>query len=130
MDPKFAYDSQSVEGADNKSLRALADCMKTGPLAGKTIRLIGHADMRGSAPYNDALGKRRAEAVKMYLMKTGIPSERLLTDTVGKTGSSPPPEDWDRRVDFELVTESIAGRAGGGEPPQATPPSSAVRDSH
>jgi outer membrane protein OmpA-like peptidoglycan-associated protein len=55
MDPKFAYDSQSVEGADNKSLRALADCMKTGPLAGKTIRLIGHADMRGSATYNDGM---------------------------------------------------------------------------
>jgi hypothetical protein len=36
-------------------------------------------------------------------MKTGISSERLITETVGKGGSSPPPEDWDRRVDFELV---------------------------
>ena len=103
MDPKFAYDSQGIAGTDNKSLRVLSECMKTGPLAGKTLRLIGHADVRGTEPYNDRLGKRRAEAVKMYLMKTGIPSERLLTATVGKTGSSPPPEDWDRRVDFELV---------------------------
>jgi outer membrane protein OmpA-like peptidoglycan-associated protein len=109
MDPKFAYNSQSVEGADNKSLHVLAECMKTGALAGKSIRLIGHTDVRGSSPYNDALGKRRAEAVKMYLMKTGIPSERLVTDTVGKTGSLPPPEDWDRRVDFELVSEPVAG---------------------
>ena len=103
MDPKFAYDSQGVEGTDNKSLHVLSECMKTGPLAGKTLKLIGHADVRGTEPYNDRLGKRRAEAVKMYLMKTGIPSERLVTETVGKTGSSPPPEDWDRRVDFELV---------------------------
>jgi outer membrane protein OmpA-like peptidoglycan-associated protein len=103
MDPKFAYNSQGVEGTDNKSLHVLSECMKTGPLAGKTLRLIGHADVRGTDPYNDRLGKRRAEAVKMYLMKTGIPSERLVTATVGKTGSSPPPEDWDRRVDFELV---------------------------
>jgi outer membrane protein OmpA-like peptidoglycan-associated protein len=103
MDPKFAYNSQSVEGTDNKSLRVLAECMKTGPLAGKTLRLIGHADVRGSEPYNDRLGKRRAEAVKMYLMKTGIPSDRLVTDTVGKRGANPPPEDWDRRVDFEVA---------------------------
>jgi outer membrane protein OmpA-like peptidoglycan-associated protein len=103
VDPKFGYDSQSVESSDNKSLHVLSECMKSGPLAGKTIRLVGHADVRGGDPYNDRLGQRRAEAVKMYLMKTGIPSERLLTGTVGKLGASPPPVDWDRRVDFELV---------------------------
>jgi OOP family OmpA-OmpF porin len=106
MDPKFAYDSQGVEGKDNKSLHVLSECMKTGALAGKTIKLVGHTDVRGSASYNDRLGMRRAEAVKMYLMKTGIPSERLQTDSVGKTDSSPPPEDWDRRVDFEVVGEN------------------------
>jgi outer membrane protein OmpA-like peptidoglycan-associated protein len=103
MDPKFAYDSKGIEATDNKSLRVLSECMKTGPLAGKTLKLIGHADVRGTDPYNDRLGKKRAESVKLYLMKTGIPSERLVTATVGKSGSSPPPEDWDRRVDFELV---------------------------
>ncbi len=66
-DPKFAFDSKGIEGTDNKSLHVLADCMKTGPLAGKTLRLIGHADVRGTDPYNDRLGKRRAEAVKMYV---------------------------------------------------------------
>jgi outer membrane protein OmpA-like peptidoglycan-associated protein len=103
MDPKFAFNSSGVESADNRSLRVLADCMKTGALANKTVRLIGHADIRGSVNYNDALGKRRAEAVKLYLMKTGIPSERLVTDTHGKDGATPPPEDGDRRVDFEVV---------------------------
>jgi hypothetical protein len=39
----------------------------------------------------------------MYLMKTGIPSERLITDSEGKSGALAPPEDWDRRVDFQVV---------------------------
>ena len=103
LDPKFGYNAQSVEPNDNKSLHVLAECMKSGPLSGKTLKLIGHADARGTEGYNDRLGKRRAEAVKMYLMKTGIASERLVTDSVGKTGANPTPEDWDRRVDFELV---------------------------
>jgi outer membrane protein OmpA-like peptidoglycan-associated protein len=103
MDPKFGYAEAKVEPGDNHSLQVLAACMKEGALLGKTIRLIGHADVRGSVPYNERLGKKRAEAVKLYLMKTGIPSERLITDTEGKSGANPPPEDWDRRVDFEVV---------------------------
>jgi len=104
MDPTFSYDSAGVASDDNRSLRVLADCMKTGALANKTLRLVGHADARGSDPYNDRLGKQRAEAVKLYLMKTGIPSERLITDTEGKRGAAEPPKDWDRRVDFEIVS--------------------------
>jgi outer membrane protein OmpA-like peptidoglycan-associated protein len=103
MDPKFAYDAAGVEVGDNRSLRILAGCMKDGALAGKTLRLIGHADVRGSEPYNDRLGKKRAESVKLYLMKTGISPDRLITDSEGKSGAVAPAEDWDRRVDFEIV---------------------------
>jgi outer membrane protein OmpA-like peptidoglycan-associated protein len=104
IDPTFAYADAGVEAGDNRSLLVLATCMKTGgALAGKAIRIIGHADVRGSVPYNDRLGKKRAESVKMFLMKTGIASERLVTDTEGKSGATPPPEGWDRRVDFEVV---------------------------
>ena len=103
MDPKFAFDSAGVEVGDNRSLRNLADCMKDGALAKRTIRLIGHADVRGSDAYNDRLGKKRAESVKLFLMKTGISSDRLITVTDGKQGATPPPADWDRRVDFEIV---------------------------
>jgi outer membrane protein OmpA-like peptidoglycan-associated protein len=103
MDPKFAYDAAGVEVDDNHSLRVLAGCLKDGALAGKTLRLIGHADVRGSEPYNDRLGKKRAESVKLYLMKTGISSDRLITDSEGKSGATEPAEDWDRRVDFQVV---------------------------
>jgi outer membrane protein OmpA-like peptidoglycan-associated protein len=104
MEPKFEVNSAKLEPSDNPSLRVLADCMRTGPLANRTLRLIGHADMRGSVPLNDRLGMRRAESVKLFLMKSGIPSERLTTETRGKDGSEPPPADWDRRVEFELAT--------------------------
>jgi outer membrane protein OmpA-like peptidoglycan-associated protein len=104
MDPTFEVDSAKVELSDNPTLRVLADCMKTGALAGRTLRLIGHADVRGSVPLNDRLGKHRAEAVKLFLMKAGIPSERLITETRGKDDAVPPPADWDRRVDFEVVS--------------------------
>jgi len=103
MDPKFEFNSSGVESGDNRSLRNLAACMKDGALAGKSIRLIGHADIRGSDSYNERLGKRRAESVKLYLMKAGISPDRLVTVSDGKIGASPPPENWDRRVDFEIV---------------------------
>jgi peptidoglycan-associated lipoprotein len=103
VDPKFGYDEAGVEVNDNHTLRSLADCMKDGALRGKSLRLVGHADVRGSDAYNDKLGKRRAESVKLFLMKTGIAPDRLITVTDGKLGATPPPEDWDRRVDFEVI---------------------------
>jgi peptidoglycan-associated lipoprotein len=102
-DPKFTFDSSGVVGTDNGSLRNLAACMKDGALKNRSIRIIGHADARGSETYNDKLGKRRAESVKLTLEKMGVSPERLLTVTDGKLGASLPTEDWDRRVDFEVV---------------------------
>jgi len=64
---------------------------------------VGHADVRGSDSYNDRLGLRRAEAVKLFLMKTGIPSDRLVTETRGKRDAKASPSDSDRRVDFEIA---------------------------
>jgi outer membrane protein OmpA-like peptidoglycan-associated protein len=103
VDPTFGYDSAGVHVDDNHSLRNLADCMKDGALKDRKIRLVGHADVRGSDAYNDVLGKKRAESVKLFLMKTGIAPDRLVTVTDGKAGASPPPEGWDRRVDFEII---------------------------
>jgi outer membrane protein OmpA-like peptidoglycan-associated protein len=102
VDPKFPFDSSKV-GTDNQSLLILSSCMKSGALANQTLRLVGHADVRGSDPYNERLGKQRAEAVKLALMKTGIPSERLVTETRGKRDAKTPPRSVDRRVDFEVA---------------------------
>jgi peptidoglycan-associated lipoprotein len=48
------------------------------------IMIEGHADERGSAEYNLALGDRRASAVKSYLLNLGIPENRIAVTTKGK----------------------------------------------
>jgi outer membrane protein OmpA-like peptidoglycan-associated protein len=102
LDPKFPFDSSRV-AVGTRSLVTLSGCMKSGALSNRTMRLIGHADVRGSDEYNDRLGLRRAEAVKLFLMKTGIPSGRLLTETRGKRDAKVTPSGSDRRVDFEIA---------------------------
>ena len=44
----------------------------------------GHADTRGTAEYNLALGERRANAVKAYLVSLGVPAERVNIVSKGK----------------------------------------------
>jgi peptidoglycan-associated lipoprotein len=49
------------------------------------LRLEGHCDENGSVDYNLALGDRRAEAVKAYLVRLGLPAERFETLSWGKS---------------------------------------------
>jgi peptidoglycan-associated lipoprotein len=44
----------------------------------------GHADERGTREYNIALGARRAETVRQYLVSRGIASQRMRTISYGK----------------------------------------------
>lgn len=44
----------------------------------------GHADERGTREYNFALGARRAEAVKQYMIARGVPASRIRTISYGK----------------------------------------------
>ena len=44
-----------------------------------TAQIEGHADERGTREYNQALGERRAQAAKLFLMAQGVPENRLLT---------------------------------------------------
>lgn len=48
------------------------------------VRIEGNADERGTREYNFALGERRAEAVKTYLMSKGVPASRISTISYGK----------------------------------------------
>ena len=48
------------------------------------ITIEGHCDSRGSAEYNLALGTRRANAVRDYLVNLGVPSGRIVIVSKGK----------------------------------------------
>jgi peptidoglycan-associated lipoprotein len=49
-----------------------------------SITVEGHADERGTREYNFALGARRAESTKEYLVARGIPASRIRTISYGK----------------------------------------------
>ncbi len=48
------------------------------------IRLYGFADPRGTTDYNDILSARRVEAVKKYLMRKGVPENRIMVKALGE----------------------------------------------
>ena len=78
----FAYDSYSLTKAAQDTLEKQAKWLKANGSA--TIAIEGHADERGTREYNLALGDRRANAAKDYLMTQGISSSRVTTISFGK----------------------------------------------
>jgi peptidoglycan-associated lipoprotein len=78
----FGYDSSEIEAQGQVALNANAEILKQYP--SWTITIEGHADERGTAEYNLALGERRALAARNYLVSLGIPADRLRTISYGK----------------------------------------------
>ena len=81
-DAYFDYDSAELRSDTRQALQRTADFLKNYPQARVTIE--GHCDERGSTEYNLALGDRRANAVKQYLVSLGVPPERLTSTSWGK----------------------------------------------
>lgn len=102
--PFFQFDSADAK-KDQPTMPMLANCMIDGPLKGKSIKLIGHTDPRGTAGYNDKLGLERADRVQRYLVTHGVDASRVETATVGADEARDTPQDWpkDRRVEIQLA---------------------------
>ena len=88
----FATNKSTLTTASRDVLRKQAAFMRKKKSLSFTIE--GHADERGTREYNLALGERRANAVKDYLMTYGISGSRLSVISYGKerpvnSGSSP-----------------------------------------
>ena len=81
-DAFFDYDKSAIRPDAQSALNADAEFFKSHP--GVAINVVGHCDDRGSAEYNLALGDRRAQAVKNYLVSQGIDPNRIQTVSVGK----------------------------------------------
>jgi peptidoglycan-associated lipoprotein len=103
---KFAFDSSEVSPEATNVLDALARCFITGPLKGKGMKLIGHADPRGELEYNLGLGQRRAGSISGFLAKKGVEQGKMATSSKGEFEASGTDEDsWakDRRVEILLA---------------------------
>ena len=78
----FDLDSYSVRPEAQPRLDAQAAWLARYPQV--TVRIEGNADERGTREYNLALGARRAEAVRSYLISRGVPAARIDTISFGK----------------------------------------------
>lgn len=78
----FDSDSSEINGQGQQTLDKQAQWLNRYPRYSFTLE--GHADERGTREYNFALGARRAEAAKNYLVARGVGGNRIRTTSFGK----------------------------------------------
>jgi peptidoglycan-associated lipoprotein len=78
----FDTDKFDIDSTDAAALRTQAEWLQRYPSKRATIE--GHCDERGTRDYNLALGERRANSAKNYLVSLGIDANRLGTVSYGK----------------------------------------------
>jgi peptidoglycan-associated lipoprotein len=78
----FDTDMFNIDAQDQAALREQATYLSQFPNVRATVE--GHADERGTREYNLALGERRANAAKNYLVSLGVAADRLSVVSYGK----------------------------------------------
>ena len=78
----FDTDQYNIDTIDAAALQSQAQWLRRYP--GKRATIEGHCDERGTRDYNLALGERRANAAKNYLVGLGVDAARLSTISYGK----------------------------------------------
>lgn len=81
-DIHFDFDKYDIRPEDTEILKESAALLMKSPMV--KIQIEGHCDERGTAEYNLALGERRANSGKRYLISLGISESRISTISYGK----------------------------------------------
>lgn len=107
----FAYDKSDLTADSRAALDAKVKVFQANPAM--RILIVGHTDDRGTGAYNLALGTRRAEAVRDYLVAQGVATSRIELDTRGETqpiasGSSEDAMAQNRRGAFRILVAADA----------------------
>ena len=102
----FDYDKSNIRPDDAGTLDQKVAILQANPEL--RIRIGGHCDERGSDEYNLALGNRRAQAAKQYLVSHGIDGSRIETQSWGEERPLVDGHDegaWsqNRRDEFEII---------------------------
>jgi peptidoglycan-associated lipoprotein len=104
----FNYDKYDIRPEDAQVMKDNAALLMKYPSV--KIQIEGHCDERGTGEYNLALGERRAESAKKYLVSQGVPVNRLSTISYGKEMPADPrhnEEAWakNRRGHFVILSK-------------------------
>jgi peptidoglycan-associated lipoprotein len=104
------FDLDKVTLRDDARSALAADATWLKRWSGTAILVQGHADERGTAEYNLALGQNRAKAVQDYLVSLGIPASRIRINSLGKdapfcTGESESCWSQNRRGHFVITSK-------------------------
>lgn len=78
---QFEFDKWELSHDSRARLEKLSDAMRKLPKA--RLRISGHCDERGTEEYNLALGHRRAEIARDYMLKLGVAENRVETVSYG-----------------------------------------------
>ncbi len=103
----FAFDSSVVRASEKPNLVAVADYLKAN--SADAVLIEGHCDERGTAGYNQALGERRALALREELVRLSIDATRVDTISFGfekpvDTGHDEAAWAKNRRGEFVVLT--------------------------
>lgn len=82
QDAFFDYDKASIRDDARSALAKTAQFLRSYPQV--AIMIEGHCDERGSTEYNVALGDRRSDAAKDFLVSQGVATDRIQTVSYGK----------------------------------------------
>lgn len=104
-DVQFEYDQAELTDQARAILERNAQWIKGHPAA--KVRVEGHCDDRGTVEYNLALGERRAQSTRDYLVTLGVGADRLATVSYGKerpldTGTTETAYARNRRAHFAV----------------------------
>ena len=107
-DIHFDFDKYAIRPGDAEILKASAAVLKKYPSV--KIQIEGHCDERGTNEYNLALGERRANSTKDYLLSLGISKDRLSAISYGEERPLDPghnEEAWakNRRAHFVILSK-------------------------
>jgi outer membrane protein OmpA-like peptidoglycan-associated protein len=105
----FAYDKSALSDETRSALDDKVRVFQAHP--DMRILIVGHTDRRGTGAYNLALGTRRAQAVRDYLVAQGVASNRIEIKTRGEkdqigSGDSEPTMALNRRDAFWILAVS------------------------
>ncbi|MCB9672889.1 MAG: peptidoglycan-associated lipoprotein Pal [Alphaproteobacteria bacterium] len=114
----FDFDSSTLSSGSMDALAANAKIMQKHPRL--AVEVQGHADERGTVDYNLALGDRRAQAVRTYLMEMGVSADRVRIVSYGEERPESNGHDetaWsaNRRCEFRILTRegNVTGTVAG-----------------